>query len=253
MTTTSKSKIRLDVLLVERGLVETRSRAQAQIIAGDVVVNDHLADKPGSQVERDAEIRFKKTSLPYVSRGGFKLAKALEIWPIDISGKICLDIGSSTGGFTDVLLQAGAKKVYAVDVGTNQLAWRLRQNDRVDVREKTHILKVNREDLKPLPQVIVADVSFISLKKILKKAFELGSQSSRYYFLIKPQFELSPAHIEKGGIVRDETFRKLAVDGVLQKASEIGLHLLGFEESPITGTDGNVEYISCFERNRSSE
>lgn len=246
MSAPSKSKIRLDVLLVDRGLEDTRARAQSRILSGDVIVNDHLVDKPGTQVKKDVEIRFKKQSLPYVSRGGLKLAKALELWPTNIQDLTCLDIGSSTGGFTDVLLQAGAKKVYAIDVGTNQLAWKLRQDERVDVREKTHILKVEPADLDPLPKIIVCDVSFISLTKILQKAFELGAEGCRYYLLIKPQFELSPAQIEKGGIVRDPIHRKTAVNAVLHCAEEFGLNLAGISESPITGADGNIEYITCF-------
>jgi len=239
-------KQRLDVLMVEKGLEKSRAKAQARILAGDVVVGDHRVDKPGYLVSKDAPIRFKNQSLPYVSRGGLKLKAAIEHWPSPIENAICIDVGASTGGFTDVLLKAGAKKVFAVDVGHNQLAYSLRQDSRVVVCEKTHIVHVPVGTFEPKPFIAVVDVSFISLEKVLPKLILHLAKNAFVYLLIKPQFEVGPDFIEKGGIVRDQLVREKSRDKILDKAKDLSLKLLGCCESPITGTEGNVEYIAAF-------
>lgn len=239
-------KKRLDVTLVDRGLESTRARAQARILAGDVIVGEHRVDKSGHLVSDTDSIRLKDNSLPYVSRGGLKLEGALKAWPGPIKDAICLDVGASTGGFTDVLLQNGAKKVYAVDVGHNQLAYSLRIDPRVEVLEKTHILKIPDGFFEPKPSIAVIDVSFISLHKVLPAVFKLLAESALIYALIKPQFEVGPELIEKGGIVKDQAAREQARDKILKLGKQLGLQLIGCQESPITGTDGNVEYLACF-------
>lgn len=237
------SKKRLDLLVVERALVDTRTKAQARIIAGDVIVNDKRVDKPGTLIDENALIRLRGDAMPYVSRGGLKLKAALEKWPSHLEGAVCVDIGASTGGFTDVLLQHGASKVFAIDVGYNQLAYNLRQDPRVVVMEKTHILKLDSAVLLPKPMIATIDVSFISLLKVLPKAAELIESKGAIYALIKPQFEVGPALIGKGGIVRDEQARLDSVKRVLSLAHELGLADEGYIESPIQGADGNVEYL----------
>jgi len=242
------TKKRLDLLLVEKGLVETRSKAQAHIIAGDVIVDDKRVDKPGTLVNEESPIRLRADTLPYVSRGGLKLKGAIERWPSHIKDAICVDVGASTGGFTDVLLKEGAAKVYAIDVGYNQLAYAIRQDPRVVVMEKTHILKLDKGALSPAPTIAVIDVSFISLLKVLPKVAEIVMSPATIYALIKPQFEVGPALISKGGIVRDEQARKDAVDRVLALAKQLGLSGNEVIESPIQGTDGNIEYLAAFRK-----
>ncbi len=244
MTNSKPHKERLDALLVSRGLELTRTRAQARILAGDVLVGEHRVDKPGTQVSVDAVLRIKENSIPYVSRGGFKLEAAIQKWPAQIAGAICLDVGASTGGFTDVLLKNGAKHVFAVDVGYGQLAYQLRQDARVTSMERTHMLKVPRGTFNPTPTIGTIDVSFISLLKVLPAVLGHLAPAAVIYALIKPQFEVGPEQVGKGGIVRDENARAMALQKVLDCAQAQGLHLLGYAESPITGTDGNVEYIA---------
>ena len=237
-------KERIDILLVQRGLCATRSRAQARIMAGQVIVDDHRIDKAGTKVSVESEIRLKGKDLAYVSRGGLKLEGALKAWPIELDGLIALDVGASTGGFTDLLLQGGAKQVYAVDVGHNQLAWKLRQDPRVVNLERTHIAKLEVGSLAPAPSLAVIDVSFISLRRVLPATLPHLEPGGRIYALIKPQFEVGRDRIGKGGIVRDAGARDDAVAGVLAAAEELGLELLGSIESPITGTEGNIEYLA---------
>lgn len=239
---------RLDLLLVEKGLVDTRTRAQARILAGDVIVEDQCVNKPGTLVEEKAAIRLRNNSLPYVSRGGLKLKAAIERWPAPIQGAVCIDVGASTGGFTDVLLQEGAKEVYAIDVGYNQLAYSLRQDPRVHVMERTHILRMNPQSLKVMPNIGVVDVSFISLTRVLPKLCELIAVPGTIYALIKPQFEVGPEFVKKGGIVRDEKARLDAVLRVLELGKQLGLNDDGFIESPIQGADGNIEYLVAFRK-----
>lgn len=239
------AKKRLDVVLVERGLETSRARAQARILAGDVVVGEHRIDKAGHLVSDTDTIRLKDNSLPYVSRGGLKLEAALKAWPCPIQDAICIDVGASTGGFTDVLLQAGAKTVYAVDVGTNQLAYSLRIDPRVQVFEKTHILKIPVGTFEPKPSIAVIDVSFISLEKVLPGVLKHLAQTATIYALIKPQFEVGPSMIEKGGIVKSQVAREAAREKILTLVKNLGLQIIGHQESPIQGTDGNVEYLAC--------
>ena len=239
-------KERIDLLLVQRGLVDSRTRAQARIMAGEVIVNEHRVDKAGTRVPIDAQIRLKGDELPYVGRGGLKLAGALERWPMNLTGCIALDVGASTGGFTDVLLQSGAAKVYAVDVGHNQLAWKLRQDPRVINLEKTHIARLETGSLQPPPSLGVVDVSFISLRRVLPAMRPHLRGPGRLYALVKPQFEVGRDQVGKGGIVRDPAQRQQALQAIQNVGKELDMAEIGWMESPITGTDGNVEYLICW-------
>ncbi len=243
-----KRKQRLDLLMVERGLCETQQNAQAQIVCGDVVVGDHRMDKPGTLVANDVEIRIKGIDMPYVSRGGFKLAKAIELWPTPITNAVCIDVGASTGGFTDVLLQNGAQKVYAVDVGYGQIDWKLRQDPRVANFERTHIVKVPVGTFDPAPSIAVIDVSFISLTSVLPAVLPHLTAEATLYVLIKPQFEARREQVEQGGMINDPAVRLETVQRVIACAESLGLILRGYTESPITGTDGNVEYIAALKK-----
>lgn len=234
-------KKRLDVLLVERGLAETRERAQALILAGDVNVAGRVVDKAGAQVDAQIEITLR-APLPYVSRGGYKLAGALDTFGVDPNDCVCADIGASTGGFTDVLLQRGAKKVYAIDVGYGQLAWKLRNDPRVIVMDR-----VNARYLENLPEpvdLVVIDVSFISLEHMLRTAQTLlKPHEGQIVALIKPQFEAGKKEVGRGGIVRDPNVHRAVQEKIMRFAESLGLHSLGLIESPITGTEGNVEFL----------
>jgi 23S rRNA (cytidine1920-2'-O)/16S rRNA (cytidine1409-2'-O)-methyltransferase len=242
-------KERVDVLLVERGLVDSRARAQARIMAGDVVVNDKRVDKPGEKVARDAEIRLKGEDMPWVSRGGLKLDAALGWFAVDVKGRVCVDVGASTGGFSDVLLARGAQLVHAVDVGYGQLAHKIRSDPRVRVLERTHIGKMAAGSLDPAPDVAVVDVSFISLVLVLPAIVaQLRPGPADVVALVKPQFEVGRAHVGKGGIVRDDDARKAALERVLATAASLGFAVAGVRESPIHGADGNVEYVAAFRR-----
>jgi len=245
---TRAAKERIDVLLVERGLVESRARAAARVLAGDVVVDDHRIDKPGERVAREAIIRLKGEALRWVSRGGLKLEGALSAWPLQIEGACCVDVGSSTGGFTDVLLSRGAARVYAIDVGYGQLAEKLRTDSRVVSLERTHIGRLEVGALDPAPRVAVIDVSFISLEKVLPALAPHLAPASAIVALVKPQFEVGRALVGKGGIVRDEAARADAVERVLACGRRLGFDVVGTVESPIRGADGNVEHLACFRR-----
>ena len=237
------AKIRLDQLLVQRGLVESRERAQALIIAGQVLVNEQKQDKSGALVPEDAEIRILGEQLPYVSRGGLKLASALKEFKVSVAGRTALDVGASTGGFTDCLLQHGCEKVFAVDVGYGQMAWKLRQDPRVVVIERTNIRAMD-PSLIPAPvDVVVIDVSFISLEKVIPSIMQFLRPGSELIALIKPQFEVGKGQVGKGGIVRDETARAAAVTRIADFIRSIGLDVKGVIPSPIQGQDGNVEFL----------
>ncbi len=246
------AKRRLDVLLVERGLCESRARAQARILAGEVFVDDKKVDKAGTQVSPEAALRLAGDGLKYVSRGGLKLEGALDHFGISPEGRVCLDVGASTGGFSDVLLQRGATRVYAVDVGYGQLAWSLRQDPRVVVLERTHIGKLAEGTLDPRPSLGVVDVSFISLTRVLAPMLLHLEQDCQIVALIKPQFEVGREAVGKGGIVRDEGARERAVETVLAFAENAGLTALGRMTSPIQGADGNVEHLAAWYRGRPS-
>ncbi len=237
------AKQRLDKLMVERGLAPSREKAQALIMAGQVVVGDHAAQKAGHQVALDAEIRIKGEQLPYVSRGGLKLERGLDQFGIDPSGRTAIDVGASTGGFTDCLLQRGASKVYAVDVGYGQLAWKLREDPRVVVLEKTNIRHLVPELLDPLPDLAVIDASFISLNLVLPPTLALLAWPAEVVALVKPQFEVGKGSVGKGGVVRDPRLHDEVLHNMERLAAELGAELLGICDSPISGADGNREFL----------
>ena len=239
-----KNKKRLDLLLVERGLFPSREQARAAIMAGEVLVDEVKLDKAGAPVADECRIRLLGQRLPYVSRGGLKLAKAIASFALDIRGKTVIDIGSSTGGFTDCCLQNGAAKVYAVDVGTNQLAWKLRSDPRVVVLEKTNARLLSRDIIDDQADLLVADVSFISLTLALTAAAEqLLRPGGQVACLIKPQFEAGRENVGKGGVVRDAGIHRQVIEKILTWAESIGLAAGGLDYSPITGADGNIEYL----------
>jgi 23S rRNA (cytidine1920-2'-O)/16S rRNA (cytidine1409-2'-O)-methyltransferase len=235
---------RVDKRVVELGLAESRTRAQALIMAGQVVVGDHVVDKPGALVPLDAEIRLKGEVLPYVSRGGLKLERALDQFSLDVRGLDALDVGASTGGFTDCLLQRGAARVCAVDVGYGQLAWKLRDDPRVTSLERVNARNLDPAQLPFKPQLAVCDVSFISQTLILPRLVEaVGPGGRPIVTLVKPQFEVGRTEVGKGGVVRDPAQRQAAVDKCAAAARALGCTVEGVVESPITGPAGNVEYL----------
>lgn len=236
-------KERLDKLIVERGLVQSRERARALIMAGDIIVGDHAVTKSGTFVARDAEIRVKSTGNPFVSRGGLKLQKALDSFTLSVEGLCALDVGASTGGFTDCLLQRGARKVFAVDVGYGQLAWSLRQDKRVICLERTNIRVLEASCLDEIPDMAVIDASFISLEKILPHTVSLLKDGGEIIALIKPQFEVGRGEVGKGGVVRDRGKHQKVIDSVCSMAEGLHLVVKGIVESPITGPKGNREFL----------
>jgi len=265
-------KQRLDLLLLERGLAETRARAQALIMAGEVLVDGRRVDKAGAQVD-DASVLEVKTGLPYVSRGGLKLAHALDVFGLRerVTGKVALDIGASTGGFTDVLLQAGAAQVYAVDVGTNQLAWKLRTDPRVTTMEQTNIRYLQElpldegrptgegesqgtEVFRPssLASLATADVSYIGLDLVTPAAVRLTTSDAFMMLLVKPQFEAGRELVGKGGVVRDPRIHRDVIIRLADTWRDMGLTLSGLTRSPITGPAGNVEYLAYIEKSPSA-
>ena len=237
------AKQRIDQLLVTRGLAESRARAQALVMAGLVFAGDRKIDKSGQQIPEDAEITVKGRDHPWVSRGGIKLAHALDRFGVHPSGAVALDIGSSTGGFTDVLLQRGAEHVFAVDSGTNQLAWKLRQDPRVTVLEQTSARTLTPELIDRACNWVVCDASFIGLRKVLERPLELAAPECRLIALIKPQFEVGRADVGKGGVVRDPALHTRVCDVVRQWLESSGWAVDGIVESPITGPEGNVEFL----------
>ena len=240
----SGKKERVDVLLVERGLVETREKAKRAVMAGLVYANEMRLDKPGEKIPQDTEITVKGQVMRYVSRGGYKLEKALETFHIDLQDKIMLDIGSSTGGFTDCALQNGAKLSYALDVGYNQLAWKLRQDERVVVMERTNFRYVTPADLQQgLPQFASIDVSFISLKLILPVLKTMLTSGGDVAALIKPQFEAGREQVGKKGIVRDRKVHEAVIEMIVDFALAEGYDVQNLTFSPITGGDGNIEFL----------
>lgn len=239
-------KTRLDVLLVARGLAESRTRAEALVLSGRVRVKGVERPKPGTSVSPDAEVSVASPEHPWVSRGGVKLAAGLDAFGVDPSGKVCLDVGASTGGFTDVLLARGAARVYAVDVGHGQLHARLRSDPRVVLREGVNARLLTREAVPEPCALLVADVSFISLRLVLPAAVPLLAPEAEAVVLVKPQFESERGEVGRGGIVRDPDVRARALARVVSAAEALGLTPLGTVESPITGADGNVEFLAAF-------
>ena len=237
------AKERLDVLLVSRGLAESREKAKAIIMSGNVYVDGQKEDKAGSNFPAEAVIEVRGNTLKYVSRGGLKLEKAMENFDVTLAGKICMDVGSSTGGFTDCMLQNGAVKVYAVDVGHGQLAWKLRNDERVVCMEKTNIRYVTPEDIGDALNFASVDVSFISLTKVLGPAKELLKDGGQMVCLIKPQFEAGKDKVGKKGVVRDPAVHKEVIERVILFAKSIGFGILHLDYSPIKGPEGNIEYL----------
>lgn len=236
-------KQRLDQLVFELGLTESRERAKTTIMSGQIFVNGQRADKPGMSVDPDAQIELRGEVMPFVSRGGYKLDKGLKVFPVSAEGKICIDCGASTGGFTDVLLQHGAAKVYSVDVGYGQLAWKLRTDERVVNLERTNLRYINEELIPDRIELAVMDVSFISVKLVLPAVKALMTEGADYICLIKPQFEAGRDKVGKKGVVRDAAVHKEVVESVLEFAQSIGFSVMGLDFSPIKGPEGNIEFI----------
>lgn len=241
-------KVRLDMLVIDRGLVSSREKGRALIMAGQVVVDDHVADKAGQQVRVDADIRIKGEPLRYVSRGGLKLEKALDQFKVDVAGLTVIDVGASTGGFTDCLLQRGALRVFAVDVGYGQLAWQLRTDPRVISFEKTNIRHLTPDRLPDIADMAVIDASFISLAKVIPPVLLLIKDGSTIVALIKPQFEVGRGEVGKGGVVRDEKKHMQVTMSISTLAAELGLEVMGVTESPVLGPKGNREFLICMKK-----
>ncbi|MBR3259786.1 MAG: TlyA family RNA methyltransferase [Firmicutes bacterium] len=235
-------KERLDVLLVSKGFFDSREKAKRAIMAGLVFIGQERYDKAGTMVPEDADIHVKGDTCPYVSRGGLKLEKSIKTWDLDLEGDVCMDIGSSTGGFTDCMLQNGATKVYALDVGTNQLAYSLRVDPRVVVMEKTNIRDLDTDSFEKLDFISI-DVSFISLNLVLPVASRLLKEGGQMVALVKPQFEAGREKVGKGGIVRDKSVHREVVENVVKYAENADLRPCGLSYSPITGAKGNIEYL----------
>ena len=242
------AKTRLDVLLVELGLQESRQKAQATIMSGQVFVDGQRVDKPGAPVAEDAEIEVKG-GLRYVSRGGLKLEKAMALWPVHLEDAVCMDIGASTGGFTDCMLQNGAAKVYAVDVGYGQLAWKLRSDPRVVCLERTNARYLSHEQIPEEPDFSSVDVSFISLKLILPAIAGVLRDGGQVVCLIKPQFEAGKEKVGKKGVVRDPAVHREVLEHFLEHAKENNFTVIDITYSPIRGPEGNIEYLGFLQKN----
>ena len=237
------AKVRADQLLVGRGLAESRTKAQALIMAGVVFSGERKLAKPGDMLAEDAALEVRGKDHPWVSRGGIKLAHGLDHFGFDVTGAVALDIGSSTGGFTDVLLSRGAAKVYAVDVGTNQLAWKLRQDLRVIVHEQTNARHLDRSIVPEPVDIITCDASFISLSKVLESPLKLARSGAKLVVLVKPQFEAGREEVGKGGVVRDPEVHSRVCAAAAEWVGSQGWTVVGVTESPITGPEGNVEFL----------
>ena len=248
-----QKKQRLDVLLVEKGLAPSREKAKAIIMAGIVYVDGNKEDKAGTTFPVNAVIEIKGKTLPNVSRGGLKLEKAMQKFPITLSGKVCMDVGSSTGGFTDCMLQNGATKVYAIDVGHGQLAWKLRNDERVVCMEKTNIRYVVPEDIDELAAFSSIDVSFISLTKVLLPVKNLLTEDGQVVCLIKPQFEAGREKVGKKGVVRDRAVHEEVIRMVMDYASSIDFYPLALDFSPVKGPEGNIEYLLFLSKNKQDQ
>lgn len=242
-------KVRLDTLLVERGLAETRSRAQALILAGKVFSGERRLDKPGHQLQPDTVLEVRGRDHPWVSRGGVKLTHGLEAFEIDPTGLVCLDVGASTGGFTDVLLQHGASRVYAIDVGHGQLDWRLRNDERVVVLERTNARHLTAEQVPEPIDLVVCDASFISLMTVLPAPLDLAAPGAWLIALIKPQFEVGKGEVGKGGVVRDPALHAQVCEKIRAWLDGLsGWRVTGLTQSPISGPEGNIEFLIAAER-----
>ena len=241
-------KVRLDQLVFDRGLTESRERAKTSIMAGLVFVSGQRCDKPGTPTAVDAQIELRGEAIPYVSRGGLKLEKALKVFDFDPTGLVCADCGASTGGFTDVLLKNGARKVYAIDVGYGQLAWSIRSDERVVVMERTNVRYVTPDMLDETPQLAVMDLSFISIKLVLPVVRELLPEGGTVICLIKPQFEAGKEKVGKKGVVREKATHVEVVRDILDFVPTAGYTALGLDFSPIRGPEGNIEYLALLRK-----
>ena len=248
-----QKKQRLDVLLVEKGLAPSREKAKAIIMAGIVYVDGNKEDKAGTTFPENAVIEVKGKTLPYVSRGGLKLEKAMKNFDLTLDGKVCMDVGASTGGFTDCMLQNGATKVYAIDVGHGQLAWKLRNDERVVCMEKTNIRYVVPEDIDELAAFSSIDVSFISLTKVLLPVKNLLTEDGQVVCLIKPQFEAGREKVGKKGVVRDRAVHEEVIRMVMDYASSIDFYPLALDFSPVKGPEGNIEYLLFLSKNKQDQ
>ncbi len=246
-------KKRLDVLLVEKGFAASREKAKAIIMSGIVFVDGQREDKAGSVFDEEKEIVIKGKTLKYVSRGGLKLEKAMKNFDISLEGKVCMDVGASTGGFTDCMLQNGAVKVYSVDVGHGQLDWKLRNDERVVCMERTNMRYVTREDIEEPAAFVSIDVSFISLTKILPAVYQVLEDDGQVVALIKPQFEAGREKVGKKGVVRDRKVHKEVIEKICEFASTHGFRLLHLDYSPIKGPEGNIEYLLHMQKTETME
>ncbi len=246
-------KKRIDLLLTEKNFFESRAKSQAMIMAGKILVNGQKIDKAGTLVDVESKIEIIGEEMPFVSRGGLKLQKALQVFPINLRGKICVDIGASTGGFTDCMLQNGAKKIYAIDVGYGQLAWKLRNDERVVNFERTNIRNVTRADFADELNFASIDVAFISLEKVLPVAKEILSDDGEIVALIKPQFEAGRDKVGKKGVVRDRKVHEDVLQRILNFSQEINLKVCGLDFSPIKGPEGNIEYLTFLRKTFDAE
>jgi len=238
-----EGKERLDKLLVDKGIIPTREKARALIIAGKVAVEGRLIDKPGTKIDIEAQIQLKGETLPYVSRGGEKLEGALRVYDIDPKGLVVMDVGASTGGFTDCVLQKGARKVYAVDVGYGQLAWKLQKDPRVVNLERRNIRYLEREEVEDEIDLILIDTSFISVEKFIPHLLGFLKKGGSILSLIKPQFEVGKGEVGKGGVVRDAALHQKVIDRISTFCRGLGLKVLGVTESPLLGPKGNKEFF----------
>lgn len=241
-------KVRLDQLIFDMGLAPSRERAKTTIMAGDVFVDGQRVDKPGTAVDPEKKIEVRGVALPYVSRGGFKLEKALKVFEFDPAGLTCIDCGASTGGFTDVLLQNGAKKVYAVDVGYGQLAWNLRNDERVINMERTNVRYISNEQIPEVLDLAVMDLAFISIKLVIPAVAELLKENGDILCLIKPQFEAGREKVGKKGVVRDKAVHLEVLESFLDFVPTAGFTAMGLSFSPIRGPEGNIEYLGWLKK-----
>lgn len=248
----SELKERLDVLLVKKGIFESRERARASIMAGEIFVDNVRVDKCGEKIKETANIDFKGEKMPYVSRGGFKLEKAINTFDISLKDYVCFDIGASTGGFTDCMLQNGASKVFAIDVGYGQFAWKLRTDPRVVCMERTNVRYVKPEDIGEYGDFASIDVSFISLKKVIPTVINLLSEKGKIVALIKPQFEAGREKVGKKGVVRDPEVHKEVINSVADFLVQNNLIIKALDYSPIKGPEGNIEYLVYFTKDKTS-
>jgi hemolysin TlyA family protein len=246
----SETKERLDILLVKKGIFDSRERARASIMAGQIFIDGQRFDKCGEKVKENSNIEFKGEQLPFVSRGGLKLQKAVKNFNIDLKDKVCFDIGASTGGFTDCMLQNGAKKVFSIDVGYGQFAWKLRIDPRVVCMERTNVRYVTPEEIGEYGDFASIDVSFISLKKVVPTVLNLLNENGRIMALIKPQFEAGREKVGKKGVVREKSTHKEVIYGIVKFLQESNVKIIDLDYSPIKGPEGNMEYLVYFTKEK---